>query len=84
MKRNMGSLDRGIRLILGLVIVAIGIAAHSWWGAIGVLFLVTAAAGRCPAYMPFGWRYPRPVCTFPAGADFISNRTAPIPSTPRP
>lgn len=54
MKINMGNIDRVIRLVIGLVIITLGVVYQSWWGVIGLLPLLTAAAGRCPAYLPFG------------------------------
>lgn len=52
--KNVGSADRAIRLVLGLVIIAIGYYYQSWWGAIGIVPIFTALIGWCPAYMPFG------------------------------
>jgi len=54
MKCNVGKADRIIRVILGAGIIAIGIYLKSWWGAIGVILIITAAIGWCPAYLPFG------------------------------
>lgn len=54
MVKNMGSADKVIRIILGVVIIALGIYFQSLWGLIGILPLFTALVGWCPAYMPFG------------------------------
>jgi hypothetical protein len=54
MKRNMGTADRIVRATLGVGIIGAGIAFQSWLGLIGIVPLVTALAGRCPAYLPFG------------------------------
>mgnify|MGYP001814560615 FL=1 len=54
MKKNMGILDRRIRLVLGLLVVAAGIYFKSWWGLIGVVFLATSLISWCPLYLPFG------------------------------
>ncbi|MCB9101523.1 MAG: DUF2892 domain-containing protein [Anaerolineales bacterium] len=54
MKCNVGSIDRVIRVLLGLVIIALGFYFNSWFGAIGIIPLFTAAVGWCPLYMPFG------------------------------
>jgi hypothetical protein len=54
MKSNIGGADRMVRVVLGVGIIAIGIYFKSWWGAIGVVPLFTAAMGWCPAYVPFG------------------------------
>ena len=54
MKPNVGKADRMIRVIIGAAIIAIGVYLKSWWGAIGVIPIFTAAIGWCPAYLPFG------------------------------
>ena len=54
MKINMGSLDRILRIVAGIVIIGAGIAFKSWWGAIGVVLLGTAAVGFCPLYTLLG------------------------------
>jgi hypothetical protein len=54
MKVNMGAVDRGIRAVVGVVIIVIGIVYKSWWGAIGIIPLLTAVTGWCPGYLPFG------------------------------
>jgi hypothetical protein len=51
---NVGTTDRIIRVIIGAAIIAAGVYYESWWGAIGVIPLSTAAIGWCPAYLPFG------------------------------
>jgi len=54
MECNVGKTDRIIRVIVGAGIIAIGIYLKSWWGVIGVIPIITAAIGWCPAYLPFG------------------------------
>lgn len=54
MQCNMGKTDRIIRAVVGLALIAVGVIFNSWWGAIGLIPLVTAAIGWCPAYWPFG------------------------------
>ena len=54
MKKNVGSVDRTLRIILGLVVLAIGFYFQSWWGLIGLVPLTTAFMNWCPAYVPFG------------------------------
>ena len=54
MECNVGKTDRIIRVIVGAGIIAIGVYLKSWWGAIGVIPIITAAIGWCPAYLPFG------------------------------
>ena len=56
MTRNIGSIDRAIRLIVGLALIAYAIplgfpsTGWNWVGWIGVVPLVTAIVGNCPAY----------------------------------
>jgi hypothetical protein len=54
MKVNVGSLDKVLRVVVGLVIIGAGIAFRSWWGVIGVIPLATAAVGFCPLYTLLG------------------------------
>jgi len=54
MKCNVGKTDKIIRIIIGLIIIVIGFYFKSWWGAVGVIPIFTAAIGWCPAYLPFG------------------------------
>ena len=50
---NVGKGDKIFRIILGIVILAIGFYYKSWWGVVGLVPLLTAVTGFCPAYMPF-------------------------------
>lgn len=54
MKCNVGKIDRGIRIVTGLGIIAAGIFMQSWWGVIGVVPLLTGIFRFCPAYCPLG------------------------------
>lgn len=54
MQCNVGKTDRIIRAVVGLVLIILGVIFNSWWGAIGLIPLATAAVGWCPAYFPFG------------------------------
>ncbi|MDZ7376401.1 MAG: DUF2892 domain-containing protein [candidate division KSB1 bacterium] len=54
MKKNVGSIDRVIRVILGLAIIGLGIGFKSWLGLIGLVPMLTAIIGWCPLYRPFG------------------------------
>jgi len=54
MKCNVGGIDRQIRVVMGLAIIGAGFYFQSWWGAVGIVPLFTAAIGWCPAYLPFG------------------------------
>ncbi len=52
--KNVGSIDRLIRIILGLAIIAAGIIYSSWWGLLGVVLLLTGVFRSCLLYKPFG------------------------------
>ena len=54
MKCNVGGADRIIRIIAGILIIGAGVFLQSWWGAIGVIPLVTAGLRWCPLYLPLG------------------------------
>jgi hypothetical protein len=55
MKTNVGSTDRIVRIILGLVIIALGFYFRSWWGVVGIVALVTGLLNFCPAYNLIGF-----------------------------
>lgn len=59
MSTNIGIVDRYLRLIVGVGLVAwalgfIPTIAPSPWGWIGLIPLVTGLAGSCPAYALLG------------------------------
>ncbi len=53
--KNVGSIDRVIRIVAGIVIIGAGVYYQSWWGAIGAVPLLTGLIGWCPPYAIFGW-----------------------------
>ena len=54
MKRNIGTIDRVLRILAGIALIAWGIHQQNWIGAVGLLPLLTALVGFCPAYCPLG------------------------------
>lgn len=55
MKTNEGTLDRIVRVIAGLALIALTLTGTiGAWGWIGVVPLLTGILGVCPAYIPFG------------------------------
>ncbi|MFN9067028.1 MAG: DUF2892 domain-containing protein [Bdellovibrionales bacterium] len=50
---NMGKTDRILRTIFGALILGAGVYFKSYWGLIGIVPIVVAAVGVCPAYIPF-------------------------------
>ncbi|WP_298293701.1 DUF2892 domain-containing protein [Thiomonas sp.] len=54
---NEGTLDRALRIIIGLVLIGLTLAGViGWWGWIGVVPLVAGAVGFCPLYAVLGIR----------------------------
>ncbi len=54
MKCNVGNKDRTLRVIAGIAVIGVGLYFGSWWGAVGLVPLLTGALGWCPAYFLFG------------------------------
>ncbi|MFG6489051.1 DUF2892 domain-containing protein [Roseateles sp. BYS78W] len=53
---NVGTLDRFVRIAIGLALVAAAwLGSVGPWGWIGLLPLFTGLIGSCPAYLPFGF-----------------------------
>jgi ABC-type polysaccharide/polyol phosphate export permease len=54
---NVGTIDRILRALVGIVLIAIALGffgpAHAW-GWIGIIPLVTALIGYCPLYSLIG------------------------------
>jgi hypothetical protein len=56
MTRNVGSIDRILRIVLGLALIALTLTgAIGVWGWIGLVPLATAAMGFCPLYTVLGF-----------------------------
>lgn len=55
MKMNVGKLDRTLRIVGGVILIALALTGHfAPWGWIGLVPLGTALMGWCPAYSLFG------------------------------
>lgn len=55
MQTNVGSVDRIVRVVGGVTLIALAATGTmSAWGYIGIVPILTAAIGWCPAYLPFG------------------------------
>lgn len=50
MQKNIGQIDRTIRIILGVLIIAVGLANSSMLGVIGIIPILTALIKWCPLY----------------------------------
>ncbi|MBR9998323.1 MAG: DUF2892 domain-containing protein [Cyclobacteriaceae bacterium] len=62
MKKNMGTADRIVRVILALILIVLyfqGIISGTWGIVLLVfsgIFMLTSFVGFCPLYAPFGIR----------------------------
>ncbi len=57
MKQNVGSIDRFVRVALGIVLLALMLVLEGnarWWGLVGLVPLLTGIFGTCPLYSIFG------------------------------
>lgn len=54
MQNNTGTLDRTLRIVAGLALIALtGTGTIGVWGWIGIVPLATGLLGWCPAYSLF-------------------------------
>ena len=55
MKANIGTIDRAIRIIVGLGLIGATLGGLiGVWGWLGIIPLATGVIRICPAYLPFG------------------------------
>lgn len=55
MPQNVGSVDRWIRIVLGIVLLGATVyGPHTAWGYIGLVPLITGVMGWCPLYSILG------------------------------
>jgi hypothetical protein len=55
MTRNEGTIDRALRIVLGLVLISlVFVGPQTAWGWVGIIPLVTGAIGTCPLYSILG------------------------------
>jgi hypothetical protein len=52
MKYNVGTADRLMRIVVGLLIAILGVWFNSWWGLIGIIPIATGLIKWCPLYVP--------------------------------
>lgn len=57
-KRNVGTIDRAVRIVVGVVLLALFFifpdASWRYWTLIGIIPLVTGLTSRCPLYSVLG------------------------------
>jgi Protein of unknown function (DUF2892) len=57
MKRNEGTIDRILRVVVGSAILSLAfVGPQTPWGYLGIVPLVTGLIGYCPVYAIFGLR----------------------------
>ncbi|MEZ0486739.1 YgaP family membrane protein [Fibrella aquatica] len=62
MKKNMGSIDRTLRIVIAIVLIVLYATGtlSGVWGivslAVAGIFLLTSLVSTCPLYLPFGIR----------------------------
>jgi hypothetical protein len=55
MRKNVGGIDKGLRIAAGFALLALGaFGPLGWWGLIGIVPLATGLMGNCPAYSLLG------------------------------
>ncbi|MES2150075.1 MAG: DUF2892 domain-containing protein [Pseudomonadota bacterium] len=57
MEKNVGAIDRPLRIAMGLSVLCLFFFLGEnlrWWALAGLVPLLTGLAGFCPLYRPFG------------------------------
>lgn len=55
MKKNVGGVDRALRIVAGLVLISLAATGQiGAWGWLGIIVLATGAFSFCGAYTLFG------------------------------
>jgi hypothetical protein len=55
MKHNVGTVDRILRIVAGIVLILLAATGTvGWWGWLGVIPLLTGVVRVCPAYSLLG------------------------------
>ena len=54
MEINVGSTERLLRIIVGVVVIGLGLYFQSWWGVVGLIPLLTGLFRFCPLYKMLG------------------------------
>ncbi len=56
MKKNIGSAERTVRIVAGLLIISLAfVGPQSPWAWLGIVPLATGLIGWCPPYALFGF-----------------------------
>lgn len=53
---NIGTLDRTLRIVIGLALLSlVFIGPQTWWGLVGLVPLLTGLVRNCPVYSIAGF-----------------------------
>lgn len=64
MKKNIGSTDRAIRIVVGLALISlVFVGPKSLWGLVGLIPLATGLTGWCLPYQLLGINTCRACCS---------------------
>ena len=56
MKLNVGGIDRALRILIGLALIALAATGTvGWWGWLGIVPLMTGLLRFCPVYTLLGF-----------------------------
>jgi Inner membrane protein YgaP-like, transmembrane domain len=56
MSKNVGAVDRVVRVLLGLGLLSlVFVGPKTLWGLVGLIPLATASMSFCPLYSVLGW-----------------------------
>ena len=56
MKKNVGCMEKNLRIILGVAILGVGYYYKSYWGLLGIVPILTAIISWCPLKVLFGFK----------------------------
>ena len=55
MKCNVGGIDRTLRIVVGIILIALAVSGVlGWWAYLGIIPLATGIFRFCPAYRLIG------------------------------
>lgn len=55
MNKNVGGIDKLLRIIVGAVLIVLAITGTiGWWGYLGIILLATGLINFCPIYAIIG------------------------------
>lgn len=80
-RRNVGGLDRAVRLVLGVILLPAGLLLMGWnhgdglaLAVLGLAGLATGITGFCPPYLLFGISMARSRASTAAGGGKVESR----------